>query len=214
MPIAVILVEPEIGENIGFVARAMRCYGLTDLRIVTTSPLPDAMFRTGSSAREILENCVVFSTLQEAIAPFTEVIAFSRRPSSFTLPHISLQDLSLSSTEHTALLFGRESQGLFQGEIALATKICEIPLVASTMSLNLGQAVATALYHLSSVPLSDTESPLATSEERQALFSLLQRENQFLEKGSRKEQLSTMIAKMELSSDELSMFMGVIKGLK
>jgi len=147
----IILVEPEHPHNIGFVARSMRSNGLSDLRIVRKSkPLPKKCYNTAHASSEILDNAVLFPTLNEAITDCSFAVAFSRRLFDSVVPHISLPELpSFCKNKNgtIALVFGRESRGLSLEEIDLCAMQCEIP-VAGQMSINLSHAVSVASYEL------------------------------------------------------------------
>lgn len=149
MDLRVVLVDPENPLNVGFAARAMRAFGVSDLVVAASKwkSMPAEARVTGVSAPEILDAARFESGLEGALAGCGEAIAFSRRPtalrqSEFTLP--GLPD-SLRRDGRTALVFGRESTGLTRAESALCPHLARIPC-ADGVSLNLGQAVAVALY--------------------------------------------------------------------
>lgn len=159
----VVLVEPEHPHNIGFCARAMRSYGLGDIRVVRPIPLPRMAWETAHASGEILDNARVVSTLGEAIGDCGSSIAFSRRVFDLVLPHISLPDVASYpgiDRERVALVFGRESKGLNSEELSQCSVQCEIP-VAGNMSLNLAQAVSVGLYELCRAGLLGDNSGLA-----------------------------------------------------
>ncbi len=147
----IVLVEPEHPHNVGFVARAMRSNGLSDLWIVY--PKRDAVnpesYRTAHNSAEILDAAHVVHTLDEAIASANYAIAFSRRRFDTIVPNISLPRLAekLPAEGDVALVFGRESCGLSLEDIERCALVCEIP-VPGQMSLNLAQAVTVACYEL------------------------------------------------------------------
>lgn len=146
----VVLVEPEHPHNVGFCARAMRAYGLGDLRIVRDKPLLRASWDTAHASAEILDNAKIVSSLADAIADCGSSVAFSRRVFDTVVPHTSLPQLPEwegIQRDMLALVFGRESRGLLNEEIAQCQVQCEIP-VAGNMSLNLAQAVSVSLYEL------------------------------------------------------------------
>ena len=151
MDLRVVLVEPENPLNVGFVARAMRAFGATDLVVAASEwkGMPAGARVTGLCASEILDAVRFEKDLACALSGCDTAIAFSRRPTAlrqdeFTLPAIPE---SLSLKGRTALVFGRESKGLSRAEAALCPYLARIPC-ASGLSLNLGQAVAVALFSL------------------------------------------------------------------
>lgn len=145
-----VLVEPEHPHNIGFVARAMRCNALTDLRVVSErSALPHDAWHTAHASGHILDNARLVPSLEAALADCQFSVAFSRRIFDAVVPHTSLPQLvpCLPPQGTVALVFGRESKGLSLDELNRCGVQCEIP-VAGQMSLNLAQAVAVAGYEL------------------------------------------------------------------
>ncbi|MFI5345624.1 MAG: RNA methyltransferase [Elusimicrobiota bacterium] len=148
----VVLVGPENPRNVGFAARAMLCFGAADLTIVGVpwkTPPAEAR-KTGVAAPDILDRARVVPTLADALRGCDAAVAFSRRPSvlrqtGFVLP------AAPPLTGRVALVFGRESNGLTREESALCPYLARIPC-REGVSLNLGQAVAVALFSLTSSP--------------------------------------------------------------
>lgn len=149
-----ILVEPEIPENIGFVARAMSCFGWTDLALVgSAKPDPASVaYRTATLGKDILDRCTVHTDLRQAFGESRTTIAFTRRPHQNGL--IDLPNLARKTDLDApwALVFGRESIGLTSEEVNQCDFACRIPTDHPTGSLNLGQAVAVALSGLHTTP--------------------------------------------------------------
>jgi tRNA/rRNA methyltransferase len=144
----VVLVGPENPRNVGFAARAMKCFGVSELFIVGVpwKTAPAEALKTGVSALEILDGARVVPALPEALRGCQTAVAFSRRPtvlrqSEFVLPKAA------PLAGRTALVFGRESNGLTREESALCPFLARIPC-RDGLSLNLGQAVAIALFSL------------------------------------------------------------------
>lgn len=161
----VILVEPETPHNVGFVCRAMRCNALTELRIVYEKfdEVPADAYHTAHNSKEILDNAKICKSLSEALADCQFSVAFSRRVFNSVLPHVMLPKLpaaipqtALDGDGKIALVFGRESKGLFMEEVNLCALICEIP-VPGLMSMNLAQAVSVGCYELAREGLLDNE---------------------------------------------------------
>lgn len=150
----IILVEPELPENVGFVARAMSCFGWTDLAVVGPRPDPSsAAWRTATLGKEILESCTAHETLLSAFGPARTTIAFTRRPHQkglVDLPDVAQRLPRLEAP--VALVFGRESIGLTSDEVMSCDLACQIPTSHPTGSLNLGQAAAIALSWLHDKP--------------------------------------------------------------
>ncbi len=218
MPRVVVLVEPENPLNIGFVARAMKCSGVEDLRIVSMNQtLDDSAYKTGCSAKEILDTVTFYPSLENALGDAHNSIAFSRRSFSDSASSCLLEELpeQLSESEQTALVFGRESQGLFREEIVLCSTVCTIS-VTKNMSYNLGQAVSVALYETElrdkKIEKRSDELPLISETERSVLFKMFSQDSEeFLNQGNRKLQLRKIVSSLSLTSDEYSLLMGTLK---
>ena len=151
MGLRVVLVDPENPLNVGFVARAMLAFGVKELVVVSSDlkAMPAEAHVTGVCATEILEGARFVKDLAAALRGCDTAVAFSRRPTAlrqneFTLPNIPA-DMSLMG--RAALVFGRESKGLTRAETALCPFLARIPS-ENGVSLNLGQAVAVALFSL------------------------------------------------------------------
>ena len=145
----IILVRPQMAENIGMVARAMMNCTLSDLRLVhpRESATCAKAIAAASGAQEILEKARVYPTLAEAVADMQFVLATTARPRDMTKPvyhpekGIELCARHIQSGTKTALLFGAERTGLENDELIMADGIVEIPLNPNHCSLNLSQAV-------------------------------------------------------------------------
>jgi len=145
----VILVRPQMAENIGMVARAMMNCTLSELRLVRPreSQLCDKAVAASSGAQTILENAKVYDTLDEALADVRFALATTARPRDMTKPvyhpeaAMKLCQEHLGRGEKVAILFGAERTGLENEELIPADGIIEIPLNPKHCSLNLSQAV-------------------------------------------------------------------------
>lgn len=151
---AIVLVEPQLAENIGSVARAMGNFGLSELRLVKPRdgwPNPGAN-RTASGADRILEEAKLYETLADAITDCTLVIAATARQHDQIKPVIgpeqAARDLlpQVEAGNKAALVFGRERNGLEVHEVGLADKILTMPVNPAFASLNLAQAVIICAY--------------------------------------------------------------------
>lgn len=142
-----ILVAPQMGENIGAAARAMGNFGLSDLRIV--SPRDGWPNKAASSmaahALPIIENAKIFTSLADAVADCSYVYATTARMRELNKPVISAREYPVF-TGKTAILFGRENNGLSNEEIALAHGILTIPTHPDCPSINIAQAVLLVAY--------------------------------------------------------------------
>jgi tRNA/rRNA methyltransferase len=148
---AVILVRPQLGENIGMCARAMLNCGVTELRLVTPRdgwPNPDAV-AAASGAVSVLENAKVFSSLKEAVADLEYVFATTARGREMVKDIYTVEAAaqevhvrnSVGGRQKCGVLFGPERAGLENDDVAMANAILHIPLNPGFSSLNLAQAV-------------------------------------------------------------------------
>lgn len=147
----VVLVGPENPRNVGFVARAMLCFGADELFVAATawtSPPAEAL-KTGVAASDILTRARFAPSLTEALRGCETAIAFSRRPTTLRSTEFVLPDAPVPALGggRTALVFGRESNGLTREEFSLCPYRARIP-GRDGVSLNLGQAAAVALFCL------------------------------------------------------------------
>jgi tRNA/rRNA methyltransferase len=155
----VVLVQPQLGQNIGAVARAMKNFGLSELRLVDPRdgwPNEHA-WASASGADDILGMAEVFASTAEAIADVGRVFATTSRERGMIKPIVTPREAALDLRDAigqgipSAILFGGERAGLGNDDIALADTVLTIPTVPGFASLNLAQAVLLAGYewHLS-----------------------------------------------------------------
>ncbi|ABE38974.1 TrmJ/YjtD family RNA methyltransferase [Rhodopseudomonas pseudopalustris] len=145
----VILVEPQLGENIGMCARAMGNFGLKRLRLVKPRDgWPNiAAQRAAAGADDILEQAELFDTVREAVADCTLLFATTARAHDQAKPVRGPEAAAQEIVTATAggatagILFGRERYGLQNEEVALANRIVTFPVNPAFASLNLAQAV-------------------------------------------------------------------------
>jgi tRNA/rRNA methyltransferase len=151
---SVILVEPQLAENIGAAARAMLNCGLTKLIIVNPreefpNPRADAM---SAGATDVLNNAKIFLSVEEAIAGFNRVYATTARPREMIVnvvsPRIAAIDMKNAwlDGDDISVMFGPERSGLTNDHIALADTVISVPLNPAYSSLNLAQAVLIISY--------------------------------------------------------------------
>ena len=150
----IVLVRPQLGQNIGKAARAMLNFGLTEMRLVAPRdgwPNADAG-PAASGADIVLEQAQVFETVQEAIADCSLVFASTVRRRDLVMPVLgpeAMADSIAASAERSAILFGPERSGLETEDVALANAIVTVPINPEFGSLNLAQAVILLAYEWS-----------------------------------------------------------------
>ena len=171
----IILVRPQLGQNIGKAARAMLNFGLTELRLVTPRdgwPNPDAG-PAASGADLVLEQAQVFDTVEDAIADCALVFASTVRRRDLVKPAVGPEEMvrdMLACGGRSAILFGPERSGLESDDVALATRIVTVPINPDFGSLNLAQAVILLAYEwsrgstLAQPTVKDIEPPAPQAE--------------------------------------------------
>lgn len=155
----IILVEPQMAENIGMCARAMANFGLSEMRLVAPRDgwpsgggLKKGATAAASGASYILENARLFADAAEATADLNHVLATTARERGqmkrVVTPGEIMPDLAvrIGGAERVGILFGRERIGLTNEEISLADTILTFPVNPAFASLNLAQAVLLVGY--------------------------------------------------------------------
>ncbi len=152
--IAICLVEPIKGGNVGSVARAMKNTGLSRLILVNPPELDTPECRMmGVGALDLVKNAEIHTSLEEAIAPFHICVSTTRRLSKnrrpdFTPRSFASYIMPKIGDAQAVILFGREDKGLSTKEIDLAPQILTIPSDEAYESLNISQAVMVVAYEL------------------------------------------------------------------
>lgn len=161
----IVLVRPQLGENIGKAARAMLNFGLTRLRLVAPRdgwPNPSAG-PAAAGADIVLEKAGLFDTLADAVADCSHVYATTVRKRGVTKPVVTPEEAARTihaEPGQSAIVFGPERSGLETDEVALARTILTVPINPEFGSLNLAQAVILAAYEWSKQ--ADLVQPTAT----------------------------------------------------
>lgn len=232
---AVILCEPQLGENIGTAARAMANFGLWDLRLVRPRdgwPNEKAI-AAASRADHVISHVRVFDTLEAAIADLRLVLATTARSRDLQKevigPDVAAQRMAshISSGQGVGLLFGREKWGLLNEEVALADTIVTLPVEPAFASLNIAQAVLILAYEWrrhsalgTTLPFSDSMAEVAPREELIGLFghleSTLDGSGFFTAPDKRPtvvNNLRTMLERGKFTSQEIRTLRGVISSI-
>ena len=226
----IVLVRPQLGQNIGKAARAMLNFGLTEMRLVAPRdgwPNPEAG-PAASGADVVLERAQVFATTQEAIADCSQIFASTVRRRDLVIPVISPEEMAeriSGASERTAILFGPERSGLETEDVALANAIVTVPINPEFGSLNLAQAVILLAYEWSkrselAQPTAKDLEPAAPHGELDGLIAQLNDEldaKGYFHPPSRteatKNTLRTIFTKTGWSSREVRAIRGVIRAL-
>ncbi|HVY20920.1 MAG TPA: RNA methyltransferase [Bauldia sp.] len=151
---AIILVEPQLAENIGAAARAMANFGLSDLRLVNPrDEWPNDKARANAAgADHVIDGARVYGTLEEALTGLTFVYATTARSREITKPVVGPHEAAAGAQARIAaggavgVLYGRERSGLTNEHISLADEIVTLPVNPAFSSLNIAQAVLIFAY--------------------------------------------------------------------
>jgi tRNA/rRNA methyltransferase len=177
--VRVVLVRPELPANIGACARVVRNAGLAGLDLVEPGDWRTVeCWRTAWGAPEVLEDARVFDDLASALAGASYVAALAGkvRPGAPPLDvrEMAIEISTLGGTSRAALVFGTESTGLTQAEMALCGRTVRIPSHPAQPSLNLSHAVAIAAYEVFRSSWRASPVPrLATHDEKERMLELL-----------------------------------------
>ena len=190
----VILVEPQLAENIGMCARAMANFGLSEMRLVAPRDgwpsgggLKKGATAAASGATHILENARLYDSAAEAIADLNHVLATTARERGqmkrVLTPAEAMPEIAgrIGGGERVGILFGRERIGLTNEEIIFADAILTFPVNPTFASLNLAQAVQVLAYEMRMAMLAQTplaadaskSDPPASAEQLEHLFGHL-----------------------------------------
>jgi tRNA/rRNA methyltransferase len=185
----IVLVRPQLGENIGKAARAMLNFGLTELRLVTPRdgwPNPSAG-PAAAGANGVLDEAQVFGTLADAVSDCVNVYATTVRKRGVTKPVVTPEQAASeihAQSGRSAYVFGPERSGLETEDVALARAILTVPINPEFASLNLAQAVILCAYEWSkqtgadgalAQPTVEELLPPAPQEELEGLIGHLER---------------------------------------
>ena len=175
---AIILINPQMGENIGAAARIMANFGLRDLRIVAPRdgwPNPRAL-EMARNAKDIVESARIFDTTEEAVEDLQHLYAATARPREMVKPVVTpreaattmVKQLGVGQVGHCGFVFGPEKAGLENKDIILSDAIITIPVHPGYTSLNLAQSVAILCYEYFIAQEDGTPVELASEKVRPA----------------------------------------------
>ncbi len=232
---AVILVEPQLGENIGMVARAMLNCGLDDLRLVNPRdgwPNPAAE-SAASGAGTVLEGARVYDSTRAAVADLHRVYATSTRSRDMVKPIVTPRQAAADLRAATGtggaagVLFGPERAGLTNDDTAVADAVIAVPLNPAFASLNLAQAVLIVGYEWfqagAAVPPRDLPLAGSRAATKDELINFFERLEQALDaagflkppekRPSMARNLRDIFARADLSEQEVRTLHGVVSAL-
>ena len=227
---AIVLVRPQLAQNIGKAARAMLNFGLTDLRLVSPRdgwPNPDAG-PAASGADVVLEKARLYNSVADAVADCAHVYATTVRKRGVTKPVLRPDQAAAEIHREpggSAILFGPERSGLETDDVAVARTILTVPINPEFGSLNLAQAVILVAYEwskgeaLAQPPATEIDPP-ASQHELDGMIGqledMLDRAGYFFPPDrvpSTKRTLRTLLTKPGWNSLELRTLRGVLSAI-
>ena len=152
--ISFILHQPQLSENIGACARAVKNFNFKKLVIVNPKPIfpNDKILATSVGAKDLIVNAKVHKNLESAVKKVDYVIATSARFRNKNIKHINLEDLKkIDFNKKVAFLFGSEASGLSNNEISYANYTMQIPTNPDFKSLNLSHSVIIVAHTVASI---------------------------------------------------------------
>lgn len=183
-PPVIVLVRPQLGENIGKAARAMLNFGLVEMRLVNPRdgwPNPSAG-PAAAGADVVLDRAKIFSSTAEAVADCANIYATTVRKRGDQKPVVTPEQAAqeiIANPGRSAFLFGREASGLDTEDVSLARAILTVPINPEFGSLNLAQAVILCAYEWSKTqaleqPTLEERLPAAPQEDLEGLIAHLE----------------------------------------
>ena len=228
--ISFILHKPQLSENIGACARAMKNFNFQKMIVIDPKPIypNDKILATSVGAKDIIKQSKVYDNLEKALSKIDVVIATSARFRNKNIKHINLEDLKqINFKKNIGFLFGSEASGLSNDEISYANYTLQIPTNPDFKSLNLSHGLiiiaqyVASIIKLKSVPFQKSKKvKSASKKEIQSMLSLciqnLDEINFFKPKEKRQimlENLRNIFYKMDLSDKETRILSGVFASL-
>ncbi len=228
--ISFILYEPQLSENIGSCARAIKNFNFKNLLIVNPKPeFPnDKILATSVGAKDIIKKTKIFRNLEESLSRIDILIATSARFRNKNIKHISLEDLNkINFNKKIGFLFGSEASGLKNNEVSYADYTLQIPSNKNFRSLNLSHSLIIVAQIVSSLiskkKIKFNKSKKIKRASKHEIMNMLdfcirslEKKNFFkqaIKKPIMLENLRSIFYKMELSQKEIRILSSVFAGL-
>ena len=227
-----ILINPQLGENIGACARALKNFGFSDLNIVAPrDPWPNTKARmTSVGAYNIIQNAKIYKNAADAVKKFDIVFASTARKRGINKKHISIINfikiLSKYKKSKIGIMFGPEASGLSNHDLSLSNFIIQIPTSSKLTSLNLSHAVIIICYEIyKSLNLSEFKKEIMLTKltSKSSIKNLIKFLEQMLDKKkffNPPEKKKSMIlninnifGRLELSDKELRILFSIFSSL-
>lgn len=219
--VSVILVEPKVEGNIGAAARAMKNFGISDLRLVKPCDVGDDAYKRAMHAGDVLDNARSFKNLDVALKDIDYIIGTSGIESisdkKYLRKNITPKELASKTTEiegMSGVLFGREDFGLYNAELEKCDVVVTIPSHPDYPILNLSHSVAVILYELFVTKAKRTGTRKASGFERDKLIEHFENFLEYIEYPEHKRKNTTVmfqrvLGRAALSKWEFHCLMGV-----
>ena len=228
--ISFILHQPQLSENIGACARAIKNFKFKKLIVIKPKPVfpNDKILATSVGAKDLIVNTKVYETLESAVKKVDYVIATSARFRNKNIKHIKLNDLKkIDFNKKVAFLFGSEASGLSNDEISYANYTMQIPTNPDFKSLNLSHSVIIIAHTVANIInlkgakyFKSNKVSLASKRDVQAMTNLCIKkleEKSFFKPLEKRpimlENLRSIFSKMELSEKETRILSSVFASL-
>src|SRR5919106_781995 len=231
----IILVRPQLGENLGTAARAMLNFGLTDLRLVRPQcgwPNVKAL-QAASGATEVLNRLQVFDRVEDAASDLHRLYATTARSRDLPKPSVTAAQAArearaaVAGGERVGVLFGPERTGLSNDDLIYADAVVSVPVNPDFFSLNLAQAVLLVVYEwfqtAAAVPEREEGAPAGRPATKSELDQLLEHLIAELDavnffrttdrRASMSRALKLIFARADLHEPDVHLLRGVIKEL-
>ncbi len=226
-----ILVNPQLGENIGACARSMKNFGFSKLNIVNPKiNFPNHKVKaTSVGAYDIIRKAKVFDKIEHAISPFNLVISLSARRRDINKKHISLNEfrkIIKKENQNIGVMFGPEASGLSNKDLSYSNYILQIPTVPKFKSLNLSHSLTVICYEIFQKvhenKIKKNKTNLKTSSKSKIsslvlhLVNLLEKKNFFIpeeKKHSMLLNINNLVYRMQPNDKELRILASIISSL-
>lgn len=233
---SVILVNPQLGENIGAAARVMHNFGLKDLRLIAPrDSWPNTKAEEmACNARHLIDTAALYGTVEASLQGIDYLVAATARPRDMVKPVLSPRKAVSILAEHTAagrrcaMMFGPERSGLANSDVILADAIVSIPVNPEYPSLNLAQSIAVLCYEWfvaaengSGAKVSLAKEVPASKVEIQGFFSHLERlldEAEFFKVPEKKERMlhniKNLFIRAAMNEQDVRTLRGILTALE
>lgn len=229
--LAIILLNPQMGENIGAAARVMHNFSLSDLRLVAPRdgwPNEKAVDMS-AGAKHLIHNAKIFDNVSDALHDIQYAAITTARHRDMTKDVLSPKGLhskiSDKKNEKCAIIFGPERSGVTNEDISWANDIVSIDVNPEYSSLNLAQAVAVLCYECSNISMENidrsSDKQIATKDELKSFYMNLEGaldESDFLKVADKRLKMTHNIRNIfnrsDLTTQEVNILHGIIKALR